>query len=241
MNFLDADLTDSPEGRGLRGRRPASCRPSGRPGRRGRGRPPAPLGVRPEDVRRGPGGRTPRSRCVGAHRPRDHPDRGGRRPDPGGPGPGRAPLARRRDREGISTDQPAPPLRPGLRPASRLERQRLPDPDVTGRRSRAGRSPGSRSGPGACVLAVEQRLQLPLQVGRPAVLLRRLERVHRRPVVLPELATNSDGGPGKSNVYVSRANEIRSAGTPAAANRSMTWLSTPHVIGLTNPSGGGGE
>src|SRR4029434_2877679 len=28
---------------------------------------------------------------------------------------------------------------------------------------------------------------------------------------------------------------------PAFANSSSTWLSIPHVIGLTNPSGGGGE
>ena len=37
------------------------------------------------------------------------------------------------------------------------------------------------------------------------------------------------------------ANEIFSSGTPAPANRSITLSSTPHVIGLTNPSGGGGE
>src|SRR5437867_6846019 len=32
-----------------------------------------------------------------------------------------------------------------------------------------------------------------------------------------------------------------SFGTPAAPKRSSTWLSTPQVIGLTKPSGGGGE
>ena len=42
------------------------------------------------------------------------------------------------------------------------------------------------------------------------------------------------------NVNVSRAKEICSAGTPALANRSITLLSIPHVIGLTKPSGGGG-
>src|ERR1700719_4375686 len=34
--------------------------------------------------------------------------------------------------------------------------------------------------------------------------------------------------------------EIFSRGTPAWPKRSMMWLSTPHVIGLMNPSGGGG-
>src|SRR5215469_9142721 len=29
-------------------------------------------------------------------------------------------------------------------------------------------------------------------------------------------------------------------GTPARPKRSMMWLSTPQVIGLTDPSGGGG-
>jgi hypothetical protein len=40
---------------------------------------------------------------------------------------------------------------------------------------------------------------------------------------------------------VSLANDTLSSGTPAAANRSMTLLSTPHVMGEMNPSGGGGE
>ena len=46
---------------------------------------------------------------------------------------------------------------------------------------------------------------------------------------------------GDLKVYVSLANETFSVGTPAAANRSITLLSIPHVIGLTKPSGGGGE
>ena len=46
--------------------------------------------------------------------------------------------------------------------------------------------------------------------------------------------------PGKRNVNVSRPNEMFSGATPAAVNRSLTLLSTPHVIGLTKPSGGGG-
>src|SRR5262245_10145452 len=54
-------------------------------------------------------------------------------------------------------------------------------------------------------------------------------------------ARSADGVPGKSNVQVSRANEIRSRGPPAAANRSITLASSPHVIGLTKPSGGGGK
>ena len=32
-----------------------------------------------------------------------------------------------------------------------------------------------------------------------------------------------------------------SAGIPAAPNRSTTFSSIPHVIGLMKPSGGGGE
>ena len=40
---------------------------------------------------------------------------------------------------------------------------------------------------------------------------------------------------------VSLANEIRSAAIPAAVNRSITSSSTPQVIGLMKPSGGGGE
>jgi hypothetical protein len=40
---------------------------------------------------------------------------------------------------------------------------------------------------------------------------------------------------------VSLENEIFSAGTPAAPKRSITLPSIPHVIGLTKPSGGGGE
>src|SRR5215475_12182506 len=38
-----------------------------------------------------------------------------------------------------------------------------------------------------------------------------------------------------------RWKETPSAGTPAAVNRSVTSSSTPQVIGLTKPSGGGGE
>src|SRR5712675_1888832 len=40
--------------------------------------------------------------------------------------------------------------------------------------------------------------------------------------------------------YVSLTMETFSAGTPAWPNRSMMCVSTPHVIGLTKPSGGGG-
>src|SRR5262249_42891809 len=51
----------------------------------------------------------------------------------------------------------------------------------------------------------------------------------------------SDGVPAKLNIEASRAVEILSRGIPAPVNRSITLLSTPHVIGLTKPSGGGGE
>src|SRR5713101_2040706 len=34
--------------------------------------------------------------------------------------------------------------------------------------------------------------------------------------------------------------DILSQGTPARPKRSMMWVSTPQVIGLTKPSGGGG-
>ncbi len=40
--------------------------------------------------------------------------------------------------------------------------------------------------------------------------------------------------------YVSLTMEIFSLGTPAWPKRSMMCVSTPHVIGLTKPSGGGG-
>ena len=39
---------------------------------------------------------------------------------------------------------------------------------------------------------------------------------------------------------VSLTMEIFSFGTPAWPKRSMMWVSTPHVIGLMKPSGGGG-
>src|SRR5205823_5060004 len=54
-------------------------------------------------------------------------------------------------------------------------------------------------------------------------------------------ATNSDGSPGELKVNVSLTNDIFSAETPAAPNRSITLFSIPHVIGLMKPSGGGGE
>src|SRR5712691_5061529 len=40
--------------------------------------------------------------------------------------------------------------------------------------------------------------------------------------------------------YVSLNMEIFSRGTPASPKRSMMWVSTPQVMGLTKPSGGGG-
>src|SRR3989338_955764 len=40
--------------------------------------------------------------------------------------------------------------------------------------------------------------------------------------------------------YMSLTMEIFSLGTPAWPKRSMMCVSTPHVIGLTKPSGGGG-
>src|SRR3989344_6943907 len=40
--------------------------------------------------------------------------------------------------------------------------------------------------------------------------------------------------------YVSLTMDIFSLGTPAWPKRSMTLASTPHVIGLMKPSGGGG-
>jgi hypothetical protein len=40
---------------------------------------------------------------------------------------------------------------------------------------------------------------------------------------------------------VSLANETWLADTPAATGRSTMWFSTPHVMGLTKPSGGDGD
>src|SRR3989338_3276144 len=45
---------------------------------------------------------------------------------------------------------------------------------------------------------------------------------------------------GDIKEYMSLTMEIFSLGTPAWPKRSMMWVSTPHVIGLTKPSGGGG-
>ena len=48
-------------------------------------------------------------------------------------------------------------------------------------------------------------------------------------------------GPGSRRYRCAGWNEIFSRGTPALVNRSITLSSVPQVIGLTNPSGGGGE
>src|SRR3972149_7597580 len=45
---------------------------------------------------------------------------------------------------------------------------------------------------------------------------------------------------GDMKEYVSLTRDIFSLETPAWPKRSMMCVSTPHVIGLTNPSGGGG-
>ena len=45
---------------------------------------------------------------------------------------------------------------------------------------------------------------------------------------------------GEMKWYVSLTMEIFSLGTPAWPKRSMTCVSTPQVMGLTKPSGGGG-
>src|SRR5262245_1273924 len=46
--------------------------------------------------------------------------------------------------------------------------------------------------------------------------------------------------PGEMKEYVSLTIETFSRGTPALPNRSTMCESTPQVIGLMNPSGGGG-
>jgi hypothetical protein len=74
---------------------------------------------------------------------------------------------------------------------------------------------------------------------------RRLGRSFRRPRrhswlarnIFLNAATNSDGVPGKLKVYVSLAKDMFSFGIPAPVNRSITLPSTPHVMGLMNPSG----
>src|SRR5689334_22055425 len=48
------------------------------------------------------------------------------------------------------------------------------------------------------------------------------------------------GLPAMLKVYVSFTQEIFSGSMPAAPKRSATFFSTPHVIGLMKPSGGGG-
>src|SRR3989338_4996963 len=46
---------------------------------------------------------------------------------------------------------------------------------------------------------------------------------------------------GDIKEYVSLTMEIFSLGTPAWPKRSIMLASTPHIIGLMNPSGGGGK
>ena len=55
-------------------------------------------------------------------------------------------------------------------------------------------------------------------------------------------ARSSAGGAGYDETCTCRARtRLLRFGTPAAAKRSTTFASTPQVIGLTKPSGGGGE
>ena len=129
-----------------------------------------------------------------------------------------SPRARARP-AGSTTVAPEAPNRRRVASAS------LSGLSLDSRRSRAGTSPGSTSRPRCALLfwLVEQRLELRLQVGGAAVLLGRLEGVHRRPVVAAGTRRRTPPAcPAKSNVYVSRTNEIFSAGTPAAAKRSTT-------------------
>src|SRR5262245_27146632 len=54
------------------------------------------------------------------------------------------------------------------------------------RYAQVGRRDGGGAPVEAPVLALEQRFQFLLQVGRTAALFRRVERIHRRPVIPPE-------------------------------------------------------
>ena len=91
------------------------------------------------------------------------------------------------------------------------------------------------------VLLVEEQLQLGLELIGSALRLGGLERIHRRAVI----------GTERGQQFRRRRRLLEdervlfegdvAAGTPAAPNRSITCSSTPHVIGLTKPSGGGGE
>ena len=68
------------------------------------------------------------------------------------------------------------------------------------------------------------------------------ERVHRRAVVVAERARGTPKAARPvSKTNVSRSQKILSSVIPAAVKRSTTLSTIPHVIGLTNPSGGGGE
>ena len=55
------------------------------------------------------------------------------------------------------------------------------------------------------------------------------------------VATKSTGEPSKLKVYVSLTKEIFSAERRPRRSARCTLPSTPQVIGLTKPSGGGGE
>ena len=80
-----------------------------------------------------------------------------------------------------------------------------------------------------------------LEIFGSAVLFRRLESVHRGAVVFSERVDELRRRRRKIKGVGVAGKDIFSVGTPAAVNRSMTLLSTPQVIGLTKPSGGGGE
>ena len=90
------------------------------------------------------------------------------------------------------------------------------------------------------ILAAEQIFEFFLELSGPAGLLCGFEGVHGWSVVGFEYIHERRWLAGKVEGERVSQKEIFSAGTPAAPNRSMTLLSTPQVIGLTKPSGGGG-
>src|SRR5215469_7389435 len=88
----------------------------------------------------------------------------------------------------------------------------------------------------ALVLAVEQRFQLFLQIAGAIGLFRGIERVHR-PAVIPSERRNKLRRRAGKLECISILQE-RDVVLWAAANRSITFVSMPQVIGLTKPSGG---
>ncbi len=92
----------------------------------------------------------------------------------------------------------------------------------------------------ALVLAVEEVFEFFLQIGVLAVFFGGVEGVHRGAVIFSECIHKGGGGSGIVEVKrVVGEGDFLGLNAEAAVNRSIALLSTPQVIGLMKPSGGG--